>query len=150
VHIATSEAKTVNDREMPDISLQHMVAVMMLDKFISFEAAHDKARMTNPAVLQEKAKVTLIPDAELERLYPKRITVVEMTLKDGRRLTERVEAVRGTPDNPMTKDEVITKAHDLMQPYLGHQQTQDLIGTVFNLEKVQDIRTLRPLLHRPA
>src|SRR5579872_1866375 len=32
VRLATSEAKTVNNREMPDISLQHMVAVMLIDK----------------------------------------------------------------------------------------------------------------------
>ena len=32
VRIATSEAKTVNNREMPDISLQHMMAVMLMDK----------------------------------------------------------------------------------------------------------------------
>ena len=43
VRVATSEAKTVNNREMPDISLQHMVAVMLVDKTASFHAAHDKA-----------------------------------------------------------------------------------------------------------
>jgi 2-methylcitrate dehydratase PrpD len=32
VRVATSEANTVNNREMPDICLQHMVAVMLLDK----------------------------------------------------------------------------------------------------------------------
>src|SRR5947207_4569966 len=31
VRLANSEAKTVNNREMPDISLQHMVAVMLID-----------------------------------------------------------------------------------------------------------------------
>ena len=42
VRVATSEAKTVNNREMPDISLQHMIAVMLLDKTASFAAAHDR------------------------------------------------------------------------------------------------------------
>ena len=148
VHVATSEAKTVNDREMPDISMQHMIAVMMLDKTVSFQTAHDKARMTDPAVLKQKRKVTLIPDADLERLYPKRITVVEMTLLDGTRLSERVEAVRGTPDNPMDTGEVVTKANDLMQPCLGTEQTKHLIDTILRLEKVPDVTTLRPLLQR--
>src|ERR1700675_489985 len=45
VRVATSEAKTVNNREMPDICMQHMVAVMLIDKTATFRAAHDKPRM---------------------------------------------------------------------------------------------------------
>ncbi len=81
VRVATSEANTVNNREMPDICLQHMVAVMLLDKTASFDAAHDKPRMQDAAVLRERAKVQLIPDEELEREYPRRETIVEVTLE---------------------------------------------------------------------
>ena len=66
VRAATSDAYIVNNREMPDICLQHMVAVMLLDKTASFKAAHDKPRMQDPAVLRERAKVQLIGDEELE------------------------------------------------------------------------------------
>jgi 2-methylcitrate dehydratase PrpD len=146
VRVATSEANTVNNREMPDICLQHMVSVMMLDKTASFAAAHDKPRMQDAAVLGLRAKVQLIPDEELERLYPKRITVVEVTLNDGTHLTERVEAVRGTPENPMTRDEVIAKSRDLITPRLGAQKSAALIDKLLKIESVTNIRELRPLL----
>jgi 2-methylcitrate dehydratase PrpD len=148
VRVATSEAKTVNNREMPDISLQHMVAVMLIDKTVSFRVAHDKARMQDPAVLRLRAKVQLVPDEELERLYPKRVTIVEVTLADGSRLTERIAAVRGTPDNPMTRDEVVGKSRDLIAPFLGSANCTRLVKTVFDLDNVKDIRVLRPLLQR--
>src|SRR6202162_711419 len=45
VRSATSQAERVNNREMPDINVQYLVAVMLLDKTVSFHAAHDKARM---------------------------------------------------------------------------------------------------------
>src|SRR5207237_7378787 len=48
VRAATSAAYTVNNREMPDICLQHLVAIMLLDKTVSFRAAHDKPRMQDP------------------------------------------------------------------------------------------------------
>ncbi len=102
VRVATSEAKTVNNRTMPDISLQHMIAVMLIDKTVSFRSAHDKSRMQDPAVLRQRAKVRLIPDEALERLYPKRVAIVEVTLKDGTHLIQRVDAVRGTAENPMS------------------------------------------------
>src|SRR5436305_3649019 len=41
VRAATSAAYTVNNRDMPDICLQHLVAIMLLDKTVSFLAAHD-------------------------------------------------------------------------------------------------------------
>jgi 2-methylcitrate dehydratase PrpD len=146
VRLATSEAKTVNDREMPDISLQYMVAVMLLDKTASFAAAHDKPRMQDAAVEREKAKVQLVPDGDLERLYPRRETVVEVTLADGSRLTERVGDVRGTAENPMTREEVVAKCRDLMAPVLGVSNTGKLIGRVLELEKSKDLSELRPLL----
>ena len=146
VRAATSAAYTVNNRDMPDICLQHLVAVMLLDKTVSFRAAHDKARMQDPAVLRERAKVQLVPDEELEKLIPVRVAIVEVTLTDGTRLTERVEHVRGTPENPMTREEVVSKARELMTPVLGAATCSNLIERVLALDTVKDVRELRPLL----
>jgi 2-methylcitrate dehydratase PrpD len=148
VRAATSAAYTVNNREMPDICLQHMIAVMLLDKTVTFRSAHDKARMKDPDVLRERAKVKLVPDEGLERLIPVRVAIVEVTLNDGTRLTERVEAVRGTPENPMTREEVVAKASDLMTSVIGAQANQKLIDRVLAIETVKDIRELRPLLQK--
>jgi hypothetical protein len=48
----------------------------------------------------------------------------------------------------MTRDEVIAKAGDLMAPILGSSTTSKLIDRVYTLEKVKDIRELRPLLQK--
>jgi len=148
VRLANSDANTVNNREMPDICLQHMVAVMLIDKTASFAAAHDKPRMQDPAVLRERAKIQLVFDEELEKLHPARIGIVEVTLTDGTKLTERVEAVRGTAENPMPREEVVAKARELFAPLLGADKTGKLIQKVLALETVKDMRELRPLLQR--
>jgi 2-methylcitrate dehydratase PrpD len=148
VRLASSEANTVNNRDMPDICLQHMVAVMLIDKTASFTAAHDKPRMQSPDVLKQRAKVELVFDEELEKLVPQRIGIVEITFTDGSRQTERVNAVRGTAENPMTREEVVEKARDLIIPFLGAAKSAKLIETVLNLEGVRNVRELRPLLQR--
>jgi 2-methylcitrate dehydratase PrpD len=148
VHLATDEASVVNNRDIPDICLQYMLAVMLIDKRASFRAAHDKARMQDPAVVRGRAKIQLVPDAELEKLLPKRVGVVEVTFTDGTRLTDRVDAVRGTAENPMGRDEVVAKARDLMAPTLSATTTTNLINKVLALESMKDIRELRPLLQR--
>jgi 2-methylcitrate dehydratase PrpD len=77
------------------------------------------------------------------------VAIVEVTLTDGTHLSERVEHVRGTPDNPMTREEVVAKARELMTPVLGAAKTSKLIDRVLGLDNVKDIRELRPLLQAP-
>lgn len=146
VRLATDEAAIVNNREIPDICLQHMMAVALLNKTVSFASAHDPSKMKDPAVLQERAKINLIPDADLERLMPLRVAIVEVTLADGAHLRQRVDNVRGTPENPMTRDEVLAKARDLITPVLGAEKCSALLQKIFDLENISDIRSLRPLL----
>ena len=148
VRVATTESSIVNNRKIPDICLQHMMAVMLIDKTVTFKSAHDVKRMQDPAVLRQRAKVQLIPDEELQRRLPAREAIVEMTLADGAKLDEHVNAVRGTGKNPMTRDEVIAKARDLITPVLGAAVTSKLIQTVFEIENVKHVRELRPLLQR--
>jgi 2-methylcitrate dehydratase PrpD len=125
-----------------------MVAVMLLDGTASFAAAHDKARMGDAAVRRERAKVQYVPDAELARLLPVRVAVVEVTLTDGTTLSDRVEAVRGTVRNPMTREEIVDKSRDLMAPVLGAAQTRQLIDSVLALDTAPDLRPLGRLLQR--
>ncbi len=148
MRLAPSVAAVVDNREMPDICLQHLVAVMLLDKTVSFYAAHDKARMKDPAALRQRAKVNLVRDEELVKLLPVRVAVVEIELTDGTMLSERVAAVRGTPRNPMSRAEVVEKARELIGPILGREMSERLIETVYAIETVSDVRSLQPLLQR--
>ncbi len=104
--------------------------------------------MTDPVILRERAKVQLAPDEALERLMPQRTAIVEVTLTDGRMMSERVGTVRGTAANPMTRDDVIAKARDLIVPVLGAATFQTLVDRVFDIENAKNIVELRPLLQR--
>jgi 2-methylcitrate dehydratase PrpD len=148
VQLATDEAAIVNNREIPDISLQYVVAVALLDKTVTFASVHESSRLTDPRTLGARAKVQLIPSQALQDLMPLRVAIVEVTLMDGTHLSRRVDDVRGTPENPMTRDEIIAKATDLIAPILGTAKCSSLIERVFHLESVSGIRELRPLLQR--
>jgi 2-methylcitrate dehydratase PrpD len=119
---------------------------MLIDKTVSFQAAHDKPRMEDPAILRQREKIQLVPDEELQRRLPRREAIVEITLNDGTRLSEHVEAVRGTAENQMTREEVVAKCRQLMEPVLGVATSASLIEKVLGLESMKDIRELRPLL----
>lgn len=130
----------VNNREMPDICIQHILAVMMLDKTLTFRSAHDKPRMQDATVLRHRAKVRLDPTAGQPLL-----TVV---LTNGTRIPQDVGAVLGTEGNPMTRAQVVAKSRDLMTPVLGASASSKLIDRLLDLENVKSVRELRPLLQR--
>jgi 2-methylcitrate dehydratase PrpD len=135
---------------MPNISLQQMIAVMLVKGTVGFEASHDHALMSDPALVQERSKVELIPGPELQKLYPQLVAIVEVVLRNGIHWTQRVNDVRGTVRNPMSTQEVIEKARDLMEPRLGAAQTTQLIEAVRGLETLQNMRALRPLQAKSA
>src|SRR5260221_291813 len=148
VRIASDEANTVSNRDMPDICMQHMLAIMLLDKTATFQSAHDKARMKDPFVLRQRSKVEVVADPRIDARRPRREAIVELTLNDGTLLTEWVRDVRGTADNPMTRAEVVDKARDLIAPVLGSAACSNLINKLLALETLKDVRELRPDLQR--
>jgi hypothetical protein len=89
--------------------------------------------------------VQLVGDSELEKLLPARAAVVELMLTGGTNLSERVDAVRRTAENPMSREEVIEKTRDLMVPIIGGANSGTLIAKVMDLESMKNIRELRPL-----
>jgi 2-methylcitrate dehydratase PrpD len=121
---------------------------MVLDGTASFKAAHDKPRMKDPAVLAMRAKVQLVPDAEMEKMEPARQATVEITLNNGTVLSEHVSDVRGTVDNPMTREEVVQKCRDLVEPVLGKDNCNTLVEKILNIEKIKDMRELRSVLQK--
>jgi len=131
---------------MPDINLRYLLAVTLLDGYLTFEAAHSYERMNDPTVLELRKRIDLVVDPEFSANRAIRQAIVEVTAKDGAKLREHMIHWRGTPDNPMTTEEVERKSRDLLIPVLGGDRSEKLIDKIWNLEQVSNMRELRPLL----
>ena len=146
VRTPDNEAPIVSNSNMSDVNMQHLLAISLLDGKLSFDSAHDMARMKNRKVLDLKRRIELVASAELTIARPARQCIIEVATRDGRQLKHHTHAVKGTADNPMTRAEVAEKSVDLMAPVLGKRRTRTLIDAVLNLEKVENMRALRALL----
>jgi 2-methylcitrate dehydratase PrpD len=136
----------VDNRTIPDICLQHLLALTLADGTLTFASAHDYARMEDPAVLAVRQRIDVVPSVELTAAVPARQAIVAIETADGRRVRHRTYAVRGTPDNPMDQAEVEAKARDLAVPVIGAERAEELIVVVGSLEKLGAVTELRPLL----
>jgi 2-methylcitrate dehydratase PrpD len=145
VTIDEQGARTVNQRKMASINIQHLVAMMLVDGEITFASAHDAARVRDPAVLKIKDRIELAGSAAFMRTRTTQ-AIVEIATRDGRRLRHHTRAVLGTAANPMTRAQVEEKCRDLLVPVIGARRAARLIDMVWRIEQVASVRALRPLL----
>ena len=146
VRLPRDGAGIVNDRSMPDVNCQHMIAVALLDGAVTFESTHAYERMADPATLAVKERVTLIADADLMDRAAPRSGRVTVHLKDGQTVEHFTPHAYGTKENPMSTDDVNTKARNLLTPVLGSERTEAIIRQVNGLEELGNIRDLIPYL----
>jgi len=90
----------------------------------------------------KKIKLTPSPYVKFEAA---RVTVI---LKDGRDFTESCDIARGNPLNPLSKEEIIDKFWTNVD-FCGRipkQNATELLQMLDNLEKLDSVRKLIPLL----
>ena len=148
VRLPEDGARVVNDRAMPDVNCQHIIALALVEGTVSFEDSHSYERMADPKVRAVKERVQLIADRDLMDPAAPRSGRVEVTLRDGRTVSHFTRHAPGTTENPMDTESVNAKARLLMAPVLGAEQTEGVIRRVNALEALADVRELRPFLAR--
>ncbi len=146
VRLPEDGARIVNNRSMPDVNCQHIIALALVDGAVSFADSHSYERMADSRVLAAKGRVQLIPDRTLMDPAARRSGLVEVTLRDGHTVSHFTRHPPGTKENPLSTERVNEKARSLMTPVLGAERTDEVIGRVNALEKLDDARELRPLL----
>ena len=151
VAVRMPSKRTVDNRDMPDVNLQYILAVTLVDGRLTFDAAHSYERMRDRSVLSMKERITVDEDPGLRTAESSRTALVEITLRGGGTFREQVKAVPGTAQRPMTREEVAAKCRALFTPVLGGTRADQLIEAVQALERLADVRHLRNFLSaKPA
>ena len=94
-----------------------------------------------------KKRVAFGGDPKLQELYPERCAaMVTVRAKDGRVLANRVDFAKGTPENPLTEQELKGKFTALVMQVIPTEKADRLWRSLNRLEKVSSVATLGPLL----
>ncbi|KAI5474719.1 hypothetical protein MNV49_002544 [Pseudohyphozyma bogoriensis] len=103
----------------------------------------DEEALGNPVIRELQKKVGMRHDEEVENAYPARwVGHVEVETIDGRKLEHRVEAVKGDPDNTLSREEIETKGRSLAlfggSPFVGDRLDQ-FFRDAWDLENAKDV-----------
>ena len=136
----------VNEGGATNVNIRHLVAVYLVDRSLSFASTHDEGRLDDPAVASLRARARVVASPELTVARPRRQAIVEIRCKDGRSLRHHARVVRGTPDAPMSRQEVLAKGRDLMIPVLGERRCGEVVDALLAIETMEDSRRFANLL----
>jgi 2-methylcitrate dehydratase PrpD len=146
VRLPEDGAGIVNDSAMPDVNLQYLIAVALIDGTVSFDASHSFDRMKDQQVLAVKQRVQLVGDRALMDPAAPRSANVDVQLRGGRMVTHFTRFAPGTKENPLDTAAVAAKASSLITPVLGVQRSQQIIERVNALDTLASVRDLVRLL----
>jgi 2-methylcitrate dehydratase PrpD len=100
-------------------------------------------RIKDPKIHQFASRIRIIADPELENLYPaNRPAAMEITTRDGRKLSDRINYAKGDYRNPMTEEEVAQKFLELSKETLGEEKAKQALEAILRLESLDSIEAL--------
>jgi 2-methylcitrate dehydratase PrpD len=146
VRMAPLDVGIVDNSMMPNIGVQHLVALILVDGTVSFDSAHDYSRITDPRVLDLRQRIEIVKTERMADAVRRWRAEVDLTLLDGRRFSEEVLAVKGSVENPMDREGESTKARALFAPVIGSDRSEELLAALWDFDVLADVRTLRPFL----
>ncbi|MGB2890669.1 MAG: MmgE/PrpD family protein [Candidatus Acidiferrales bacterium] len=146
VRLPEDGARIVDNSSMPDVNCQYIIALALVDGAVSFSSSHSHERMADPQIRAVQDRVELVADRNLMDPDAPRSGFVEVTLRDGRTVSQFTRYAPGSRENPLNTDGLNAKARDLMAPVLGADRTEAIIERVHALEDLGNVRELRPSL----
>jgi 2-methylcitrate dehydratase PrpD len=142
VHLPEDAVGIVGNSPMPDVNAQYLMATALVEGGVSFANAHSREHMNAPQIRAVMERITVVGDPKLNDPAAPRGGLVEVTLKDGKTLSQHTRFPPGTKENPLDTETVNAKARDLMTPVMGAERTEAAIRQLNALEQVSDVATL--------
>jgi 2-methylcitrate dehydratase PrpD len=109
---------------------------------------YSSGRFTDPEIraLASKVKLEREPEAESREIWDLGMTcTVEITFKNGEIKSGRCEHVKGAPQNPMTRNELVSK-FKVNASHLKPSRQQELVDKILRFEEIGDVADLMTLL----
>ncbi len=135
------------------MSLRYNVAVAFTDGTALIEQ-FTPTRIVDPVVCDLASRVDVVVDAEMDAIYPGRYAgIVHVVLRDGRRLSKRVDYSRGMPENPMDSVALRAKFFSLADAAVGREAAErvfDTLQTAFTLSDMGVLARILGALPMPA
>jgi 2-methylcitrate dehydratase PrpD len=140
VEMPSGDVGAFANAEIPSLNIPYMCALILAHGKLDFDALQSRTTMLgDPQIRALMRRVSIIQDPSQDRIPRVESARVTITLNDGTRQQELVEAVAGFPTNPLSREDVEAKAHELISLKLGSARATRLVALLSHLDQLDSI-----------
>jgi len=132
------------------MNLFYGIAVIGFDG-MAFVAQYAENRLADPKILDFIKRIHARIDPEIEAMGPayRHAARVAVTTKDGRKFTHEILNRRGSPENPLSVDDVVYKFRNVVESCLSRSDIDRIIKLVDQLDQLDNTAELFKILAAP-
>jgi len=138
-HTGDPAKRFPTNKESADHSSYYLTAIAIMDRRIGPDQYSEK-KFKDPRVRELIEKVSIEADPSLDRTGQGGIS--EIRVKQGGIFKKRVEYPKGHLMNRMTDQDLEEKFHGMAEKFMTERRIKEVIATIYELEKLNDIGKL--------
>ena len=126
-------------RETADHSLPYVIATAVVEGNVLPEA-FTMDSIKDPRKWEILPKIKVVSDPEIDALFPKvKRARVTITTRDGRKVTSQTDFAKGSPENPMSDEEIVAKFMANSAGVISEKRMEEILEKSWDLEKMDSI-----------
>ncbi len=133
-------------KETADHSLPYVIAAAVADGNVLPDSFSDE-KLKDPRIWDLLGKIKVITDPEIDAMFPgvKRARV-SITSNAGETHTAQVDHAKGSPKNPMTDEDIVSKFRANAEGVLNPTQQEKVIDMTWRFDELEEIREYMKIL----
>ena len=133
-------------KETADHSLPYVIAAAVADGNVLPDSFSDE-KLKDPRIWDLLSKIKVVADPEIDALFPmvKRARV-SITTRGGETHTAQVDRAKGSPQNPMSDDEIVAKFRANAEGVVDTARQDEIITATWEFDQVRDVSEYMKLL----
>ena len=133
-------------KETADHSLPYVIAAAVADGNVLPDSFSDE-KLKDPRIWDLLDKIKVVADPEIDALFPavKRARV-SITTRDGEAHTAQVDHAKGSPENPLSDEEIVSKFRANADGVMSKQRQDEIIAATWAFDEVEDLSEYMNLL----
>jgi len=133
-------------KETADHSLPYVIAAAVADGNVLPDSFSDE-KLKDPRIWDLLGKIKVVADPEIDAMFPgvKRARV-SITTNSGETHTAQVDHAKGSPQNPMSDEEIVSKFRANAEGVLDKARQDEIIDATWRFDELEDIEKYMSML----
>jgi len=133
-------------KETADHSLPYVIAAAVADGNVLPDSFSDE-KLKDPRIWDLLGKIKVVADSEIDAMFPgvKRARV-SITTNSGETHTAQVDHAKGSPQNPMSDEEIVSKFRANAEGVLDKTRQDEIIDATWRFDELEDIEKYMSML----